>query len=141
MTTPTITNPTLVAIRVAHHTEEVPNYDRVVFEFDSPLPPVRIEYVKQLFGGGSGLPINIAGRAILQVDFRPAQAHGDNGQETAPHQLMPKLPIVRELVSTDDFEAVLVYGIGLSRKAELRILTLENPNRLVIDFLERVAAY
>src|SRR5215211_5208169 len=127
----------LVAIRTAHHTEEIPNYDRVVFEFNGPLPPVRIEYVNQLFGGGSGLPIPIAGEAILQVDFRPAQAHDDNGQVTAPDHLNPKLPIVRELIATDDFEAVLVYGIGLSRKVELRILTLDSPNRLVIDFLQK----
>ncbi|MFL5804674.1 MAG: hypothetical protein ACJ8CR_23380 [Roseiflexaceae bacterium] len=135
MTTQQLTHPLLVAIRAAHHAEEVPNYDRVVFEFDGPLPPLRIEYVKQLFGGGSGLPVPIAGRAILQVEFRPAQAHDDNGQETAPHHLKPKLPIVREIISTDDFEAVVTYGIGLRRKAELRILTLDSPNRLVIDFL------
>ena len=134
------TNPMLVAIRVAHHAEEVPNYDRVVFEFDRPLPPYRIEYVKQLFGGGSGLPVPIAGRAIVQVEFRPAQAHDENGQQTAPDHLKPKLPIVRELIATDDFEAVLTYGIGISGKSELRIITLDNPYRLVIDFLVKTTA-
>src|SRR4051812_25926322 len=93
------THPILVAIRVAHHPEEVPNYDRVVFEFDRPLPPYRIEYVKKLVGGGSGLPVVIAGRSIVQVEFRPAQAHDANGQSTAPGHLTPKLPIIREIIS------------------------------------------
>jgi hypothetical protein len=137
VTTDQLTRPILVAIRAAHHSEEIPNYDRVVFQFNGPIPPLRIEYVKQLLGDGSGLPVDIAGRSILLVQFTPAQAHDDTGQATAPDDLKPKLPIVREIINTGDFEAVVTYGIGLSRKAELRILTLDNPNRVVIDFLRK----
>lgn len=140
MTTQQLATPTIVAIRVAHHAEETPAYDRVVFEFNSPIPPLRIEYVKQLFADGSGLPVDIAGRAMLQVQFMSARAHDDNGQITAPTHLKPKLPILREMITTGDFEAVVSYGIGLSKKAELRILTLDQPNRLVIDLLQKTAS-
>ena len=130
---PTI--PTLVAIRAAHHPEATRAYDRVVFEFSGPIPLLRIEHVQELLGDGSGLPVPIAGRAILLVQLTPARAHDDNGKASAPARVKLKLPLVKEIVSSGDFEAVVSYGIGLSRKAEMRILTMDNPDRLVIDFL------
>ncbi|MDQ2995706.1 MAG: hypothetical protein M3R61_01430 [Chloroflexota bacterium] len=74
------THATLVAIRAAHHAEATPTYDRVVFEFSRQVPLLRIEDVKNLIGDGSGLPVPIAGRAILFVQFTSAQAHSDGGQ-------------------------------------------------------------
>jgi hypothetical protein len=128
--------PTLVAIRAAHHAETTPKYDRVVFEFSGPVPYLRIEYVTELIADGSGAPVRISGKAILSVQFTPAQAHTDRGKATAPNNINLKLPLVKQIVSAGDFEAVVTYGIGLARKAEARILTLGNPLRVVIDFLE-----
>jgi hypothetical protein len=133
-TTPT-THATLIAIRAAYHPEATPSYDRVVFEFNGQLPPLRIEYVKSLIADGSGLPVPIAGRAILLVQFTSTQAHGDTGQATAPNHMAPNLPLVKAIVSAGDFEGVVTYGIGLARKVDTRMLTMEAPNRLVIDFL------
>jgi hypothetical protein len=124
---------TLVAIRAAHHAEVTPHYDRIVFEFRGPVPLLQIEYVEQITGAGSGLPIPVAGNAILQVQFRPAQAHNDQGQPTAPCRISFNLPNVDEVVSAGDFEGVVPYGIGLDHKAETRIITLANPSRVVID--------
>jgi hypothetical protein len=126
---------TLVAIRAAHHPETTPKYDRVVFEFNDAIPQLRIEYVNELIGDGSGLPVPIAGRSILLVQFSPARAHNDNGRVTAAARVKPMLPIVKEIACSGDFEGVVAYGIGLGRKVYTRILTMDNPNRLVIDFL------
>jgi len=79
--------------------------------------------------------VRIGGKAILSVQFTPAQAHNDRGKSTAPNNINLKLPLVKQIVSAGDFEAVVTYGIGLSRKADTRILTLGNPLRVVIDFL------
>ena len=128
----------LIAIRTGHHAEPAATFDRVVFEFSGPLPLLRIEYVKQLIADGSGLPVRIAGRAIVSVQLTPAWAHDDAGHATAPVRLSPKLPIVKEIVSAGDFEGVVTYGIGLGRKAVLRIMTLATPNRVVIDCGERL---
>jgi len=127
--------PTLVAIRAAHHAETTPQYDRVVFEFSDPLPLLRIEYVEQLLADGSGLPVSVAGNAILCIQLEPARAHNDSGQDTVPGRISLKLPLVQEIVGSGDFEAVVTYGIGVACKVQTRILTLENPSRLVIDFL------
>jgi hypothetical protein len=46
----------------------------------------------------------ITGSRSCRPAFRPAQAHDDNGQATAPDHLKPKLSIVREIISTEDLE-------------------------------------
>ena len=127
---------TLVAIRAAHHHEATPMYDRVVFEFSGPVPLIEIEYVQQLIGDGSGLPIAIAGNAIVHVRFTPAQAHNATGQPTPPERISYNLPNVKEVARAGDFEAVVSYGIGLDHKAETRIITLASPSRVVIDVIQ-----
>jgi hypothetical protein len=129
------TSATLVAIRAAHHAEMHPAYDRVVFEVSGMLPLLRIEYVRELISDGSGLPIPVAGRAILLVQLTPAQAHNDRGAATAPEHIQPKLPLVKAIVRAGDFEGMVTYGVGLARKVSPRILTMDNPHRLVIDVL------
>ncbi|HEX5690418.1 MAG TPA: hypothetical protein VFX76_10475 [Roseiflexaceae bacterium] len=125
---------TLVAIRAAHHPETNPKYDRVVFEFDGPIPLLHLQYVDQLIADGSGAPIFLAGQAIMRVQFMPANAHDDRYNSTAPQRMKPGMPLVKEIVSAGDFEAVVTYGIGLARKAETRMLTLAEKSRVVIDF-------
>ena len=127
---------TLVAIRAAYHPEATPKYDRVVFEFNGPVPLIQIEYVNQLVGDGSGLPVPIVGNAILHVRFAGAQAHNDNGQTTVPDHITYNLPNVKEVVRAGDFEGIVTYGIGLDHKAEMRIITLANASRVVIDLLQ-----
>jgi hypothetical protein len=135
MSSPQSTSSTLVAIRAAHHPETTPKYDRVVFEFSGLVPLLRIEHVKDMIADGSGLPVSIPGRAILLVRLTPARAHDDAGQATAPNHMAPKLPVVKAIVSAGDFEGIVTYGIGLGKKADMRIVTMDNANRLVIDFL------
>ena len=122
--------PTLVGIRAAHH----PGLDRVVFDFAGGLPASRqVTYVNQLIGDGSGLPVPIAGRAILQVRLNPANAHDESGHSTAPRSIAFPLPNVMTAVRSGDFEAVTTYGIGLAKKQPFRVFTLTGPPRLVID--------
>ena len=53
-----------------------PDFDRVVFEFNGGVPAdVRVRYVDRLIADGSGLPVRIAGRAVLRVRFEAADAH------------------------------------------------------------------
>jgi hypothetical protein len=124
------TVPTLIGIRAAHH----PTYDRIVFDFTGGLPSSRqADYVPALIGDASGLPVPVAGRAILQVRFSPADAHSDAGNATAPGRIAFGLPNIITAVRGGDFEAVTTYGIGLARQQPFRMFTLTNPYRVVID--------
>jgi hypothetical protein len=121
--------PTLVGIRAAHH----PGFDRIVFEFEGGLPSSHdAKYVDELLGDGSGLPVRIAGRAVLQVSFAPAQAHDAQGT-TVPRRVAFPLPNIMTAVRSGDFEAVTTYGIGVAKKTPFQVSTLQSPSRVVID--------
>ncbi|GAA1254272.1 AMIN-like domain-containing (lipo)protein [Oryzihumus leptocrescens] len=126
--TPTV--PTLVGIRAAHH----PTYDRVVFDFAGGLPASRqVTWVTQLVGDASGLPVPVAGRAILQVRFAAANAHDAAGRATAPSRVAFALPNVLTVVQSGDFEAVTTYGIGVASRQAVHVSTLTSPSRVVVD--------
>ena len=121
--------PTLVGVRAAHH----PGFDRVVFEFRGGLPTTRrARYVDRLVGDASGLPVRIAGRAVLRVSFSPANAHDASGPTVRQRRAFA-LPNVLTTVQAGDFEAVTTYGIGLAKRTPFRVFTLRNPSRVVVD--------
>lgn len=121
--------PTLVSIRAAHH----PGFDRIVYQFEGGLPSGhKVRYVDTLIADGSGLPVRIAGRAILSVRFAPAHAHDARGL-TAPRRKAFALPNIMTTVRAGDFEAVTTYGIGLAKKTAFNVFTLDDPSRVVID--------
>jgi hypothetical protein len=120
---------TLVGISAAHH----PGFDRIVFRFEGGVPSSRnVRYVDRLLGDASGLPVRIAGRAILQVSFAAAQAHDAQGQ-TVPRRKAFALPNIMTTVRAGDFEAVTTYGVGLAKETPFQVSTLQNPSRVVID--------
>src|SRR4051794_27837643 len=121
--------PTLVAIRAAHH----PGFDRVVFVFRGGLPASRrVGYVRTLVADPSGLPVRVAGRAVLQVSLSAARAR-DAGGPTAASRRVFTTPNVVTTVRSGDFEGVLTYGIGLAKRTPFHVSTLRRPSRVVVD--------
>lgn len=120
--------PTLVDIRSAH----ADGVDRVVFEFQGGLPDTRVRYVDRLIADGSGLPVRVAGRAVLQVRFEPADAHDADGP-TAARRRAFALPNVITAVRAGDFEAVTTYGLGLAKRTAVTVRTRSGPDRVVVE--------
>ena len=120
--------PTLVGIRAAHDD----GVDRVVFEFAGGLPQVRAGYVDELIGDASGLPVRIAGRAILRLRFAPADAHDADGPTVTGRRAFA-LPNVMTAVRAGDFEAVTTYGLGLAKRSPFEVSTLRSPARVVVE--------
>jgi Sporulation and spore germination len=129
--TASTTVPTLTAIRAAHH----PGYDRLVFEFQGPLPAARTaRYVTQVIGDPSGLPVPVVGSARLLVQFHSAAGHNASGGVTyGPAQRTYSLPNVIQVINAGDFESYLSFGVGLARKEPIHVFTLTKPSRVVID--------
>ncbi|WP_460715098.1 AMIN-like domain-containing (lipo)protein [Nocardioides dilutus] len=118
-----------MAIRASHQAE----VDRIVFEFEGGLPTrTRVRYVDELIADGSGLPVRIAGRAILRVRFAGAQAHDDQGQTVLKRKSFV-LPNIMTTVRAGDFEGVTTYGIGLAKRTAFQVFTLQHPARVVIQ--------
>ena len=114
-------------------------FDRVVFQFRGEgLPGYRIQYVEPpLQEDGSGNPVTIAGNAFLVVRMEPASGFDLNTGEgemvyKGPRRL-PGATVVKELVRTGDFEAVLTWAIGLESKTPFKVTTTSSPSRLIVD--------
>ncbi|WP_214105688.1 AMIN-like domain-containing (lipo)protein [Acrocarpospora catenulata] len=122
--------PTLVAIRAAHH----PGMDRLVFEFRGPLPAWRsAQWVKGLVADPSGLQVPVVGSAVLKVRFAGATGHDRGVLTYGATRRTFALPGVIQVVNTGDFESVLSFGVGVAKKSSFRMHTLRDPSRVIID--------
>ena len=116
-------------------------YDRVVFQFKNGLPGYRVEYVEPpLREDGSGNLVKLAGDAFVVVRMEAASGFDLSVPEgemvyTGPRRIAADgTSVLREVVRTGDFEAVLTWAIGLDLVRSFRVLTLEDPARIVVDF-------
>ena len=122
--------PLLKKIRGASHV----GYDRVVFEFEGPVPSnYDVSFVPEITGDPSGLPVPVIGQALLGVTFSHANGHDEDGNVFTDEITTLGLRNVIQVVRSGDFEAVLSFGIGLARQTKFSVFTLTNPSRVVID--------
>ena len=132
----------LTDVRVGTHD----GYDRVVFEFASRGSPARdaatFEIAKAsapYYEDPSGRPIAIAGETVLGITFRGAttQTLDSRSSYTGSRTFAPRFPILTELKSRGDFEAVNSWLAGTSGASCLKTQVLANPTRLVVDLTPR----
>jgi hypothetical protein len=114
-----------------------------VFQFKNGLPGYRVEYVQPpLKEDGSGNVVDVKGSAFVVVRMEPASGFDLSKGEgelvyKGPRRLEGSdagTSIVREVVRTGDFEAVLHWAIGLEEQVDFRVITAESPARLIVDF-------
>lgn len=109
--------PVLTAIRVGAHPEG--GFDRIAFEFDG-LPGYRIGYRDEIVYDGSGDPVDLDGRAFLQLVFTMAQAHDEQGRPSLVpvpiKQVTVGYPALVAYVLNGDFEGYVSVALGLSAK-------------------------
>jgi hypothetical protein len=117
---------TLLDVRAARHSD----YDRLVFEFAGrQAPSTHIDgYLDRVTEDPSDRPVALAGSAFLRVVFDGARFGA------GARRLAPGYPLLRDTVLAGDFEAVLSWGVGLSRPAGVTVTTLAEPARVAVDF-------
>lgn len=118
-------------------------FDRVVFQFRNGLPGYRVEYVQPpIIEDGSGNRVDVEGDAFVTVRMELASGFDVSVGEgemvyTGPRRLEGSdagTSTVNEVVRTGDFEAVLAWAVGLDDRVPFRVLVLDSPARLVVDF-------
>lgn len=108
-----------------------PAAERIVFDFGAgALPQYTVEQATS-FVAPSGQTVAVQGNAHVGIRFNGA---GGMGTYRGSTSFRPGLPLIREVKLVEDFEGVLVWGVGLERSSCPRILVLASPTRLVVDF-------
>jgi hypothetical protein len=121
----------LRAVRTARHE----GHDRMVFEFESGVPGYRVSYIdRPVRQCGSGDEVPFEGDAWLSVVFEPSAAHTEEGRPTIEERTRRlDLPNIIELKLICDFEGQVEWVAGVRSPTEYRVLTLVEPERVVID--------
>ncbi len=122
----------LVDVRHGTHA----GFDRMVFEFEGPIPAYEIAYVdKPTWQCGSGAEVWLDGDAWLRIDLEPAAAHTDDGQPTLQaRSFRSGYEILLEAEQVCDYEAIVSWVAGNSSPNGYRVFDLADPARLVVDF-------
>ena len=118
---------TLTRIRSSQHK----NFDRIVFEFaGGSLPMYQTLWEKPpFFEGETDIPVKIAGSKFLTIQFYP------NGEWIKGYKVeKADFPMLRETALTYNWEGTTAFTLGLKSDTKFRVIELENPTRLVIDF-------
>jgi len=126
------TNPALTNIRTGLNN----GFDRVVLDLTHGQPSVSYSNVDELIADGSGEVVWLTGEFFVSVVATPAGAHDDNGNRTytGPEKFRTRnLRNVMAVALTGDFEGYLSVGLGIRYQSWVRVFTLTNPSRIVID--------
>ena len=124
-------------VRLAAHD----GFDRFVIELDgTEAPAYRIGYIDPpARQDGSGDPVEVSGSAVLEVRLTPTSAFDLSDGEaretyTGPRTVeAPGTTAITEAVSVSDFEAMIVWALGVDGPQPFAVAFLEGPLRLVID--------
>jgi hypothetical protein len=128
----------LKAIRTGRHG----SYERLVLEFTAPYGMAKVRYVPVVRADPSYKIVPLQGRSFLEVVVHGAVAQWQASPITpysGPPTVTPGYPTIKQVSISGDFEAVLSFGIGLSRTAGFRVARLSSPDRLVVDVAETPA--
>lgn len=125
----------LAAVRMAQHD----GYDRLVLEFNDQVPGYTVGYRPlPAHADASGKEIPLPGAsAVAQVVLMPATAAGWGGTAQTyfgPSTVTADTAVITEAKSAGDFEAMLTWVAGLRAEVPFRVLELDGPPRLVVDF-------
>lgn len=138
----------LTKVRVGTHD----GYDRITFEFAPPengpsafgVPRYRLSRVTPpITEDGSGRPVSVDGAyhagIVFQggtgVDMTTSDPEGYKVTYAGPREIRTGFGVLAEAQETGDFEATMSWAFGLNQASCWRVSELENPIRVVVDFL------
>jgi hypothetical protein len=123
-----------VANTMAARVNGQPFYDRFVLQFDPIVPTYTVKrQAKPDFTlGASGQKVTLAGTSGVLVTVHSATGATTFTGSTDIAQ--PQNKVLVQARQTQDFEGYVSWGLGLKSGACMRVFTLQDPARLVVDF-------
>ncbi|UGT58134.1 AMIN-like domain-containing (lipo)protein [Nocardia asteroides] len=131
---PNYSTATVTAVRAGRHD----CFDRLVVDLAGPAAGYLVRYVDTVTEDGSGRPVPLRGGAFLQVTVN-APAYDDAGGTTyLPADRTELVDVTgyrtfRQVAWAVSFEGQSSLGLGVRARLPFRVLTLDNPSRVVID--------
>lgn len=125
---------TLTDVRAGRHE----CFDRMVVDLAGPSAGYLVRYVGTVTEDGSGAPVPLRGGAFLQVTVN-APAYDDAVAMTYRPADRTELVDVnsyntfRQLAWAVSFEGQSRIGLGVRARLPFRVITLDNPTRVVVD--------
>jgi hypothetical protein len=125
----------LVDVRMAGHE----CFDRIVFEFrGTARPGFEVQYLDGApVEDPTGNAVEVAGTAFLEIRMQSASGfdfEANTPSYDGPNRLTPTDTIyAREAARTGDFEAILIWVVGLDEERPFTASTLADPARVVVD--------
>jgi hypothetical protein len=122
-----------VANTITARAAEQDTYDRFVLQFDPIVPSYTVKRQdRPVFPlGASGQSVTLSGTAGVLVTVHSAS--GTTSFSGSTDLIHPEFQVLKEARQTQDFEGYVSWGLGLSRPACMRVFTLTDPARLVVD--------
>ncbi len=124
----------------AVHSAKQGEFDRVVFEFEGPIPNYSIKYLpSRYFESERGRErIRIAGNSFVHVNLHTITTDEKQLAMSQEKGFRPKgrlrMPSLQQIADHGLFEGYYDFLIGLLSRRPFRVSQLSNPSRLVIDF-------
>jgi hypothetical protein len=125
----------LTDMRLGDHS----TFTRIVFDFDgdgTPSYEIGYEPGPTFSGSGGGTAVSPRGSAFLAIHVFPGLTFDvDDSTPTylGPTSFAPGLGAIAEIAFVDDFEADMLWVIGLNGERGFDVSTRVDPQRLVID--------
>ena len=125
----------LTDVRMAGHE----CFDRIVFEFRGiARPGFEVGYLESApVEDPTGNPVEVAGSVFLEIRMQSASGFDFETNQpsyTGPARITPTdTTYAREAARTGDFEAILIWVVGLDEERPFTASTLEDPARVVVD--------
>ncbi len=122
-----------VANTITARAAEQDGYDRFVLQFDPIVPTYTVKrQAKPVFTqGASGQTVTLSGTAGILITVHSATgATTFTGSKDLIH---PDFQVLKEAREVQDFEGYVSWGLGLSKPTCMRVFTLSDPARLVVD--------
>lgn len=128
---------TVTDVRVAHHD----GFDRVVYELDgSGVPGWTVGYVSRAVQDGSGMVLDVEGRATLWVALTGSGYPSDTGAVPFSHPTPVRgdgTTAVTEVQGWSAFEGTTGSFVGVAEPdLPYRVFLLDHPSRVVVDVAE-----
>ena len=118
-------------------TEADDDGERIVFEAEGDtLPGLQVRYVDIVRVEGE--PVLVDGSAFLEVMLTQADPNAEQGlSPDVAVELVPDQPLVHEVRYARYLDGVVTFAVGLAEEANFRVVTADEPSRIIVEFAPR----